>query len=270
MTLLDFRTEYAPYIVMAGWTTGLWQLCGRARNHFLRSIEGEKWWRMLRIIENVTVCIPLFLYLGFKAEWTLCITGLLVSLLFSLFTKAERNLTRINTPLSRIPFQFPYGARTFGIGYVILYILVGIAIAVGNANLGLVAIGAIQLLPWLFIEKKEHTVWLWQHTISIELFMKLKGRRLLFGYMLTGIIPVGVFLFLYPHLTLYVIALIALGVIGAWTLTTIKYTYYDSQVPLYVYMIFIASCVVPLGVIIMSYYFYRRSILQLKLHVNHG
>ncbi len=270
VAILDFKTIYAPYILILGFAVGLWQLCGIERNNFLRSVEGEKSWRILRLVENLVLSIPLIVYLGIKSEWLLSAIVCGLSILLTFITKQVRNLARIKTPLSWIPLQFPYGVRVMLLGYIFIYALVVIAISVGNENLGLVSIGAIQLIPWLTIEKKEHPVLLWEHTITPASFMVLKAMRILKGYMLIGVIPIVAFLFFYPQFYLHIIGLVVTGVIGAFTLITIKYTYYGRQVPLLVYMVFVASCAVPPLLIIMGNSFYHRSIQNLKLYTNYG
>jgi hypothetical protein len=174
--LLFHQTTFAEYIYVLFPLYISLNLPESKRNDFLKICFGDKRYKIIRIIENLTIAFPFIVFLLYKH----CFTTSLILLFFSLLTGATTTKTSfswvIPTPFAKNPFEFTVGFRNTFYLFMIAYCLTGIAIVVGNFNLGAFALILVLLVTWSYYVKPENKYYVWLFSLSPKsfLFYKIK------------------------------------------------------------------------------------------------
>lgn len=261
---LYLKTEFAKYAVILVALTFLAKTSEINRNAFLLMVFGNKKSRVIRIIENLILCLPFSILLIYHTEFWESILLIVVSVLLASFSFNTNFNFTLPTPFYKRPFEFAVGFRNTFYVFPFAYLLTIIAISVNNLNLGIFALLLIFIVTFTFYLKPENEYYVWSFSTS--------SARFLLGKLVTAA-RYSAFLALPPAIALCVfypseidtiLMFLFLGFIFLWTIILAKYSSYPNEINL-PEGILIAVCIYfpPLLVFLMPY-FYVKSIRKLN------
>lgn len=153
--MLFYKISYASWVyVSLGWFY-TFKFCDESRNSNLRQIFKDKDRRIVRLLENGFLAIPFFIFLCIEGNYIFAIVFFLGALLLSFVVFNFGSKFVIPTPFRKYPFDSIVGFRKTFLIIIALYLLLMIAVHVGNYNLGLVSYGSLYLSAMSFYLKPE-------------------------------------------------------------------------------------------------------------------
>jgi hypothetical protein len=265
--LLFQKTEYAAVI----YTLIAVQLClalGEVnRTTFLKIHYSESLYLWLRRVENSLVAFPFALFLLAKGYplFAVMVGGaafLLASLAFR-----QRWSWVLPTPFSRRPFEFSMGFR--GTWHLILlaYFLVGMAVWVGNFNLGIAALLFLFLVFSGYYTWQEPIIYVWYHRGTPINFLQRKAVEA-WMHATVGVIPlVAALVFVFPEKGIIVLLALLLGYVLVGTMLLAKYAAYPASIGLKQGILIALGLYPPILLLLVAIYFYRVAKKQLNIHL---
>lgn len=262
---LFYKTEYAAYIYILAALAITGKLSEIKRNDFLKICFGKTRAKQIRMAENLLVVFPFIAILLYKQLFLFALVLFIVSALLALVHfRTVVNIT-IPTPFYKRPFEFIVGFRnTF---YVILgaYALTGIAIVVGNFNLGVFSLLLVFGTALTYYMKPELPYYVWIFGMSAREFLVTKIRTAILHVSYIGI-PIVLMLFIFfPQHIAISLAFFLLGL--AYLVCTIvsKYSAYPDELSIS-QGIMLALCIwLPPLLIIMIPFLFRKSQHRLRM-----
>ena len=187
--LLYSRYQSASWIQALIGISSLSLLSGTERNDFMRITFSMRDYRLIRLCENLLVCLPFLA--GMLIHGDLLPAGaLVVGGVITAFVQFRSKISlRIPTPFGRIPFELPRGFRYSYPVILAAYFLTLMAVRVGNYNLGLFAELLILAICALYNAFQEDEYFVRIHSCSAGKFIWLKLRNTVIGA-LTLAVPV--------------------------------------------------------------------------------
>lgn len=266
--LLFKRTVYAPWLYAAIPLLLVYPLGNTERNNFLQMLFPVTKYRQLRLIENILVTIPFGIILALYQQYLLTLTILLCSAALSRFNKVNRAVWVVPSPFSRHPFEFTTGFRKQYWMVLLLYVLMGIALTVGNFNLGLFALAGMLLVCFGFYTAPEPEFYVWIYHLSPYDFLLYKIKTAL-RYSLLLCLPAALVLSGFCPNKAYIVGLLLLA--GALNITmsaAAKYTNYPQQPGLPQLICMAMGLLFPPALLILIPYFFKRSQQQLNPYLS--
>ena len=261
--LLSNKLTYAPYIYAFVSLFFTLKLSEIKRNDFLKIHFGDKQYRKVRILENLIVALPFFIFLVYKQHFYLTIVLVAITILIALLSfKVTYNIT-IPTPFYKKPFEFTVGFRNTFFMFFIAYGLAIIAIKVDNFNLGVFALGVVFFTIWIYYLKPENEYFVWSYSCTPAKFLFAKIKiAILFSFCLClpVLILLSVFYFEYIGVLL---GCIFLGFLYQTTLILAKYSAYPEEIGIIQGILFAIGLFPPMLIVIIPL-FARQSVNKLK------
>jgi hypothetical protein len=248
--LLSGKLTYAPYIYAFSSLFFTLKLSEIKRNDFLKIHFGDKQYRKVRILENLIVALPFFVFLVYKQHFYLTIVLVAITILLALLSfKATYNIT-IPTPFYKKPFEFTVGFRNTFFMFFIAYVLAIIAIQVDNFNLGIFALGLVffTILSYYLKPENEYFVWSYSCNPAKFLFTKIK-TALLFSFCLCSPIIILLSVFYFEHIGV-LLGCVFLGLLYQITLILAKYSVYPDGIGIMQGIIFAIGLFPPMLIVI--------------------
>ena len=263
MLLLSSKLTYAPYIYAFISLSFTLKLSEIKRNDFLKIHFGDKQYRKVRILENLIIAMPFFVFLVYKQYFYLAIVLVAITILIALLSfKVTYNFT-IPTPFYKNPFEFTVGFRNTFFMFFIAYGLAIIAIKVDNFNLGVFALGIVFLtiLGYYLKPENEYFVWSYSCTPAKFLFTKIK-IALLFSFCLSLPVLILLSVFYFEHIGV-LLGCTFLAFMYQTTLILAKYSTYPEEMGIIQMIIFAIGLFPPMLIIIIPL-FAHQSVNKLK------
>lgn len=258
------RTEFAKYLILLISFNFIISSSGTKRIEFLRLVFGDRKSLLVRILENLIICIPFLLILIFHnvyLESVLLIIGVIV---FAKVSVNKSNNYTLPTPFYKYPFEFAVGFRSTFFVFPLAYLLTFVAIMVDNFNLGLFALLFTFLIALTFYAKPENEYYVWSYSTKPTKFLlkKICTASLYCSYL---VLPIVCALILFYSSEIYLILMaVMVGYIFLWMIILSKYSTYPNDINL-PEGIMIALCIyMPLLLIIILPYLYFKSIRKLN------
>ena len=263
MLLLSSKLTYAPYIYAFISLSFTLKLSEIKRNDFLKIHFGDKQYRKVRVLENLIIAMPFFVFLVYKQYFYLAIVLVAITILIALLSfKVTYNIT-IPTPFYKTPFEFIVGFRNTFFMFFIAYGLAIIAIKVDNFNLGVFALGIVFLtiLGYYLKPENEYFVWSYSCTPAKFLFTKIK-IALLFSFCLSLPVLILLSVFYFEHIGV-LLGCTFLAFMYQTTLILAKYSTYPEEMGIIQMIIFAIGLFPPMLIIIIPL-FAHQSVNKLK------
>lgn len=261
---LYLKTEFAKYAIMLVALTLLVKTSEINRNGFLLMVFGNKKSRVIRIIENLILCLPFSVLLIYHTEFWESVLLISASVFLAGFSfTANYNFT-LPTPFYKRPFEFTVGFRNTFYIFPIAYLLTIIAISVNNLNLGIFALLLVFIVTFTFYLKPENEYFIWSFSSSSARFLLIKSVTAAW-YSAFLVLPPGIALCVfYPSEIATILMFLFLGFTFLWTIILAKYSTYPNEINL-PEGILIAVCIYfpPLLLFLVSF-FYIKSIRKLN------
>ena len=240
------------------------------RNEFLKATFTKADYRRIRGLENLFFLFPFSLYLVYEQQYFIAVLLLLIGIGFSFIQSGLSTNFVLPTPFYKYPFEFMVGFRqTFWV-FILLYLLGGIALSVGNFNLGVFALVLVFFACWPFYGTAEPVYYVWIHAATPSAFIQQKMKiALLYSFLLS--FPIALVLFIgYQEKLLYILLAMLIGM--AFLLLNLlgKYAFYPASLPIIQGFLLVFCILFPPLLLIMLPYLYRKAIKNenLKLVVS--
>lgn len=259
------KTEYFEYFFLFISLTLTTKLSETRRNEFIKISFRNSDFKKIRIIENLAVATPFFLFLLYKQLFiSALILVILTILLASANFRTTLNIT-VPTPFYRKPFEFTVGFRSTFYLFPIAYILACISVSVNNFNLGIFSMLFLFAITLTYYSKpeNEHFVWTYKLTAQQFLFEKIKIALLYSSLLITPIVLILGIGF-YQNIDYLLLFLLA-GYAFLICMILAKYTAYPNEIGLAQGILIAVSLYFPPILILIIPYFFGQSVSKLKI-----
>lgn len=249
------------YILIGGWL--IVPLSEKARADFLKNCFGNRFY-IIRLIENWLAISPFLIFLLFR--------GKIVASVVLIFLAASLSMLRLNkpsgfvirTPFSKSLFEFTIGFRSTAYLIMAVYALSGVAVAVGNFNLGIFSMLVMFITIFSYYSKPEQEYFVWIFNQNPRVFLRTKIRTgLLCSLVLIG--PIGLLLTVFfpgELLSVLLLILTACGLLVFFILS--KYSVYPDSMQL-VDGLLLSVCIwMPPLLLILIPYLYKKAASRLN------
>jgi hypothetical protein len=255
---LFYKTSYAEYIYAFLALTLTVKLSEKKKNDFLKTCFLAHELKKIRVLENMITVFPFLFFLLYQQCFLTAFLLLLLSLLMAFVNLDTQVSIVIPTPFGHKPFEFTVGFRNSFYLIIGVYVLAGIAVAAGNFNLGLFAIGIIFLLVLGFYTQPENEYYVWIHALTPKKFLLEKIKiAVLFSIVL--VIPaILVVLFFYREQFGLILLVMTAGCFFVIYMIVSKYAVFpDEMNVIQVLFLVVAAFYPPLLLVLIPYFFYK-------------
>lgn len=261
------KTEYAAVI----YTLMSVQIClalGEVnRTTFLKIHYKEDLYLWLRRMENSLVALPFALFLLAKGYPLFAFIVWGAALLLASLAFRQRWSWVLPTPFSRRPFEFSVGFRGTWQLILLAYFLVGMAVWVGNFNLGIAALLFLFLIFSGYYTWQEPIIYVWYHQGTAIEFLKRKAVEA-WMHATVGVIPlVAALVFVFPEKAVMVLLALLLGYVLVGTMLLAKYAAYPSSIGLKQGILMALGVYPPVLLLLVAIYFYKVAKKRLNIHL---
>lgn len=258
------KIDFAGYIYSLAGIGLLPVLSERGRNRFLELCYPEVEYHKIRLIENLLVILPFFIFLIIMKAFIPALILMIFGAGFAFIRTGTVSGFSIPTPFGKKPFEFPTGFRSSFMMIFLALFLAVMSVSSGNFNLGIASLILVFLVCMSYYLNPENEFYVWIFNLSPGKFLLAKIRTaLIFSTILT--FPVlALIAGFFPGEILIIAAFQFLGYIYLLTMILAKYSSYPHQVNLPQFIILAISIWMPPILIVIIPFFYRQSIRRLK------
>ncbi|MEM9326639.1 MAG: hypothetical protein AAGA85_13325 [Bacteroidota bacterium] len=171
------------------------------------------------------------------------------------------------TPFHRDPFEFASGFRKYWIAFVLLYLLYGIGLFVGNFNLAIFSLALLYLSFMTFYGEPENEFFVWVFAMPPNQFLLRKIQTVLrYSLLLTLPLLLGAYI-QFPERWIIITLLCIVGLSLPVMALLNKYAHYPQQSE-FIHAILIGAClVVPPLLLFVLPYLAHKALSNLKGHL---
>ena len=250
------KIAYAYYIYPFFAIAILNSFGNKKRNEFLKNCFSVNDFRKIRLLENLLVFTPFFLFLLYKQQFIIAFSVYVIGALLSLFNKVNKFNFVIPTPFYKFPFEFTSGFRkTFWI-FLLAYMLTYISISVTNFNLGIFPLIITFLTSMSFYFTQESIFFVWINSEKPAGFLWEKIKTAIFYSILISL-PISLSLIIFFSDRAFIVMIFEiLGALFVVTSLLGKYAYYPLEISLIPgFAIGFSFLFPPLLLVIISYFY---------------
>lgn len=258
------KTNYAQFILLFIAINWLLQFNGQHRNNFLRFNFNKYNFLNIRTLENLIIALPFTIVFLLKQNYITAGTFLIFCFTLPHLRKGIELNKTIPTPFGKKPFELLIGFRKYYGAIAVCYCLVGIAIWVGNFNLGLVAFAASLLFSVSYYTKPEPVFFVWNYSTPASQFIMLKLKTAVQQLSMLSVIPFTGLLIAWPASWWLFMAVWALALLYIVLFILMKYAAYPNETNPPQLIIFAGCIGFPPLLIGMLPFFYSRSVNNLN------
>jgi hypothetical protein len=261
---LFYSIEYAPFIYAFVGLSLTAIPAEMNRVSFLKTLFSFKDYSAVRMIENVMLVLPFFIFLCVKAEWLVGLALLTGSVLLSFLRMNNSFALTLPTPFYKYPFEYTLGFRQLYFLILFAYFLTTMAVVHSNVNLGIFSLLLILLTCLTFYTTPENDFYVWIHSMSPAQFIR---HKILISFVYSTILCLPIiitFVINSPVHLKYVAVIYLIGQLYITATLLGKYAFFPSALNLPQLIVMGFSFVFPPLLLLIIPYFYRRSIQQLK------
>jgi len=264
---LFFKTEYAAYLYPILALGNVLSLGEPIRNEFLKATFTKTDYPKIRLLENLILLFPFLLYLLYEQQYLIALLLFLVGMGFSFIKNGTSTSFVLPTPFYKYPFEFIVGFRQTFWAFILLYVLAGIALSVGNFNFGIFALVIVFFACWPFYAEAEPVYYIWIHAAKPSAFIQQKmGLALLYSFFLS--LPIASALLVgYSDRLFYILLAMLIGM--AFLLLNLlgKYAFYPASMPIIQGFLLVFCILFPPLLVIMLPYLYGKAIKNKNLYL---
>lgn len=261
---LFYSIEYAPYIYAFVGLSLTALPAEMNRDRFLKTLLSGKDYIAVRMIENIILVLPFFIFLCIKAEWLVGMALLIGSPLLSFMRMNHSFSITLPTPFYKYPFEYTVGFRQIYFLILFAYFLTTMAVVHSNVNLGIFSLLLILLACLPFYTSPENDFYVWIHSMTPAQFIR---HKIFISIIYSTILCLPIIITLLINSPSHLKFIAVVYVIGQLYITATllgKYAFFPSALNLPQLIVMGFSFVFPPLLLLIIPYFYRRSIQQLK------
>lgn len=259
--------KYAPYAPLLYVLVGLSILNSMSsftRIEMLKAAFDEFNYFKIRLLEHIGIVFPFFVFLLIQKELLSSALLLVLSALLAFIDKKKSVKLEIATPFRNSPFEFPVGFRKYYGLYFMMYSITGVAIYVGNFNLGVFAMLAIILTSLSFYSITEPEYYVWTFNYGPQKFLKAKIKTgVLNGLKSISLITITLIV-AFPSNFWIVLAFAFIGQLYLVVNILLKYAFYPNNVEIYQAVLFPLLIFFPPLLLLVIPYYYQKSLENLN------
>lgn len=264
---LFYKTSLAPYFYLLIFSSLSLKLSETKRTEFLKFTYKDNFYKRIRLLENLLLALPFFVFLLYKLEFLVALCLLVVAGLTSLIQiKSLGNFTT-PTPFSRKPFEFLVGFRKTIFIFPFIYLLTGIAVYIGNFNLGIFSMLLVFVVILNFFSQPEEEYFVWIFNQNPKLFLLCK-IRISIQYSTVLMLPSFTVLIVAFYSDFLIIALfLFIAYLFVITVVVAKYSTFPKEMSIMQGFLFVISIFFPPLLLFVIPYFYSLSLKQLNTYL---
>lgn len=257
----------APYFYLLIFITLSLKLSERRRTEFLKFTFKDNYFKRIRLLENLILALPFFVFLLFKMEFLVALSLILIAGLTSLIQIKTIGHFTTPTPFSRKPFEFLVGFRKAILIFPLIYLLTGIAVYIGNFNLAIFSLLLVFVVIFNFFSQPEEDYFVWIFNQSPKQFLYSKMRISLF-YSCSLILPsLSLLMISYYKEGLIILGFLAIAFLFVIAVIVAKYSAFPKEMGLTQGILIVVSLFFPPLLFFVIPYFFSQSIKQLNSYL---
>ncbi|MFN5983968.1 MAG: ABC transporter permease [Fluviicola sp.] len=265
--LLFYKTALAPYFYLLIYTSLILKLSETKRTEFLKFTFKDTYFKRIRLLENLLLALPFFVFLLIKMEFIVALSLLIIAGLTSIIQIKTIGHFTTPTPFSRKPFEFLVGFRKSILIFPLIYALTGIAVYIGNLNLAIFSLLLVFVVIFNFFSQPEedYFVWIFNQNPKQFLFSKM---RISFVYSTVLMLPSFCILMLVYYTDFLIISgLLLIAYLLVITVIVAKYSVFPKEMGLTQGFLIVISLFFPPLLLFVIPYFFSQSVKQLNSYL---
>ena len=238
-----------------------------SRVDFLKNICSKQLFTRIRLVENLCCILPFIPFALWDRQWLLLLFYAAIFILFSFFPVKTMEIQPIRTPFRKSAFEFIVLSRRYWPYWAMAFIISCISLYYGNTALPLVLLGIVILSSTSAYEIIEDEYVLWNNSRSARDFLRNKiGTGCL--QLCTLLVPfVLLHLFFMPQSLAWTFLCCLVGCLLLILMILMKYAVYPNRIGINEVIVLMASGVIPLFILAIYPYYYRRAIKNLEKYL---
>ena len=262
--LLFNRTTYAEYLYVFAVLFFMLNLSEQRRNDFLKICFTVKHYRIIRILENLTIALPFVIFLLYRQCFSTALIVIVLGILASVSGSKKSFAFVFPTPFFKHPFEAMVGFRNTFYLIFFAYVLSGIALSVDNFNLGVFSLILTLLITSSYFTKPESDFYVWQFNLSPARFLRYKIKLAIRNSIFLCLpIILALSIFYFDNILILLICLLAGSTFISAVILT-KYSVYPSEPRIEEVILLLWCLYLPPIMIIAIPYLFRRSANKLN------
>lgn len=265
--LLFHKTSLAPYFYLLIFITLSLKLSETRRTEFLKFTYKDNYFKRIRLLENLLLALPFFVFLLFKMEFIVALSLLLIASLNSIIQIKTIGHFTTPTPFSRKPFEFLVGFRKSIFIFPLIYALTGIAIYIGNFNLAIFSLLLVFVVILNFFSQPEedYFVWIFNQKPKHFLFSKM---RISLVYSTVLMLPsFSILMLVYYNDFLIISGFLLIAYLLVITVIVAKYSAFPKEMSIVQGFLFVISLFFPPLLLFVIPYFFNQAVKQLNSYL---
>lgn len=259
--------DFAQYICILVSLSFTGNLSEGKRNEFLEQNFGVKKYLQLRILENLFCALPFIMILIFRGNILSAIALLVLSVIIANKKVSLPDSFVLSTPFAKSPFEFVVGFRNTFFVILAAYVVLAIACAVNNYNLGLFSLLLLFVVISGYYTKPENEYYVWIYSKTPKQFLAEKIRQ---AFLQTAMLTLPAFVvisILYSQEFWILLVAYLIGYIFVMTMIFIKYSSFPMEMSIVSGIIVAFTLSFPPLLLIFAPYFYFKSIEKLERYL---
>lgn len=265
--LLFYKTSLAPYFYLLIYTSLILKLSETKRTEFLKFTFKNKYFRRIRLLENLLLALPFFVFLLVKMEFLVALSLLLIASLTSIIQIKSIGHFTTPTPFSKKPFEFLVGFRRAILIFPLIYSLTGIAVYIGNFNLAMFSLLLVFVVIFNFFSQPEEDYFVWIFNQSPKQFLFSKMRISLVYSTLLMLPSFCILILVYYTDFLIISGFLLIAYLLVLTVIVAKYSAFPKEMSIIQGFLFVTSLFFPPLLLFVLPYFFNQSVKQLNSYL---
>ncbi|PVH25450.1 hypothetical protein [Sphingobacterium corticibacter] len=237
------------------------------RRDFLKQLFPSRSFTRLLLYENTLVTLPLALVAVYSSAWLAVLGLIILPVVYYHLATWHISTASMPTPFSRKPFEFIILFRRWWFVFVILHMLLGIALYVGNENLAFILLFVQIILSLQAYDVVEDELLVWNYSLSPQAFLQHKVTRGILHCLLLSAPMLFALLIAYPENVLIIALIVIVGLLLLLLSILMKYSSYPRRPGLMEILLTISAVVTMILIPYLYYYFYKKSIHQFQKYL---
>jgi hypothetical protein len=265
--LLFYKTALAPYFYLLIYTSLILKLSETKRTEFLKFTFKDTYFKRIRLLENLLLALPFFVFLLIKMEFIVALSLLLIAGLTSIIQIKIIGHFTTPTPFSRKPFEFLVGFRKSILIFPLIYALTGIAVYIGNFNLAIFSLLLVFVVIFNFFSQPEEDYFVWIFNQNPKQFLFSKMRISLVYSTVLMLPSFCVLMLVYYTDFLIITCFLLIAYLLVFTVIVAKYSAFPKEMSITQGFLFVMSLFFPPLLLFVLPYFFNQSVKQLNSYL---
>lgn len=173
------RSEMAPFLYPLIGLFFTIPLSNPKRNEFIQLHFNPNLLWKIRIIENLIIVFPFFLFMLSQNQWPLGFILLIIAAMLAAAKQKFQFEFQTPSPFAKHHFEYNHIIRQSAPIILLLYILTWVAISVNNFNLGIAILLGLMITLISFLARPESELMVWNYRLKATQFLWMKSKMVI-------------------------------------------------------------------------------------------